>query len=161
MPQTDYSTIRPVAIEGGLVDIADNTIESRVSTDPVDIPFGKPVKAETVANGVDKACLLAVASTDTAMGLAVYSNAYAKEEFGTTGLKAGSMISVLRQGRIWVKAGATVADGQRAYYQTSTKKWVVAPVALDTIDMTGQAVFRSSGVLDQLVQLEVDMVNKP
>jgi len=34
-------------------------------------------------------------------------------------------------------------------------------VALDTIDMTGQAVFRSSGVLDQLVQLEVDMVNKP
>lgn len=161
MPQTDYSTTRPVAIEGALVDIANNTIESRVSTDPADIPFGKPVKAETVASGVDKACLLAVASTDTVMGLAVHSNAYAKEEFGTTGLKAGSMVSVLRQGRIWVKAGVTVADGQRAFYQTSTKKWVIAAVALDTIDMTGQCVFRSSGVLDQLVQLEVDMVNKP
>ncbi len=161
MPQTDYSTMRPVAIEGGLVDLANNTIESRVSTDPADIPFGKPVKAETVASGVDKACLLAVASTDTVMGLTVYSNSYAKEEFGTTGLKAGSMFSVLRQGRMWVKAGVAVADGQRAYYQTSTKKWVVAAVALDTIDMTGQAVFRSSGVLDQLVQLEVDMVNKP
>jgi len=112
MPQTDYSTTRGVAIEGGLVDIADNTIESRVSTDVVDIPFGKPVKAETVASGVDKACLLAAASTDTVMGLAVYSNAYAKEEFGTS-LKAGSMISVLRRGRIWVKAGVTVADGGR------------------------------------------------
>jgi hypothetical protein len=27
--------------------------------------------------------------------------------------------------------------------------------------MTGQAVFRSSGVLDALVQLDVDMTNKP
>ena len=105
--------------------------------------------------------IIAAASTDTVMGIAVYSNAYAKEEFGTTGLKAGSMISVLRSGRILVKAGVTVADGQRAYYQTSTKKWVIAAVALDTIDMTGQAVFRSSGILDQLVQLEVEMTNKP
>ena len=161
MPQTDYSTSRPVAIEGGLVDIADNTIESRVSVGVDDIPFGKPVKTVNVASGIDKGCELATLSTDTVMGLAVYSNAYAKEEFGTTGLKAGSMISVLRSGRIQVKAGVTVADGQRAYYQTSTKKWVIAAVALDTIDMTGQCVFRSSGVLDQLVQLEVDMVNKP
>jgi len=161
MPQTDYSTTRPIAIEGGLVDIAPSVIESRASSDPVDIPFGKPVKADPAAAGVDKSCLLAVASTDLPMGIAVHSNSYAKEEFGTTGLKAYSKISVLRQGRIWVKAGGTVAEGQRAYYQPSTKKWVVAPVALDTIDMTGQAVFRSSGVLDQLVQLEVDMVNKP
>ena len=161
MPQTDYSTSRPVTIEGGLVDIADNTIESRVSVGVDDIPFGKPVKTVNVASGIDKGCELATLSTDTVMGLAVHGNAYAKEEFGTTGLKAGSMISVLRSGRIWVKAGVTVADGQRAYYQTSTKKWVIAAVALDTIDMIGQCVFRSSGVLDQLVQLEVDMVNKP
>lgn len=161
MPQTDYSTTRPIAIEGGIVDIEPSVIESRVSSDPADIPFGKPVKADTATAGVDKACLLAVASTDLPMGIAVYNNSYAKEEFGTTGLKAYSKISVLRRGRIWVKAGGTVAEGQRAYYQTSTKKWVVAAVALDTIDMTGQAVFRSSGTLDAFVQLDVDMTNKP
>lgn len=70
------------------------------------------------------------------------------------------MVNVLRKGRIRVKAGVTIADGQRLYYQTSTGKWVVAAVALDTIDMTAQVIARSSGVLNDLIIAEVDMTNK-
>ena len=70
------------------------------------------------------------------------------------------MVNVLRKGRIRGKAGVNIADGQRLYYQTATGKWVVAAVALDTIDMTAQVIARSSGVLNDLIIAEVDMTNK-
>ena len=70
------------------------------------------------------------------------------------------MVNVLRKGRIRVKAGGTIADGDRLYYQTSTGKWVNAAVALDTINMTSQVLARTSGALNELITAEVDMTNK-
>lgn len=160
MPQTIYRTLMPTAIEGAIADDGAIDVESRVNSGVSEIPFGRPVKAETIAAGVDKACLLAAASTDVPIGIAAHSHSYAVEELGTSGLKTYAMVNVLRKGRIRVKAGVTIADGQRLYYQTSTGKWVVAAVALDTIDMTAQVIARSSGVLNDLIVAEVDMTNK-
>ena len=84
----------------------------------------------------------------------------AVEELGTSGIKAYVMVNVLRKGRIRVKAGGTIADGDRLYYQTSTGKWVNAAVALDTINMTAQVLARTSGALNELITAEVDMTNK-
>ena len=161
MPQTTYRTVMPVAIEGQIADDGLIDVESRVNTGMSEIPFGRPVKAETVATGVDKGCILCTASTEVPIGIAVHSHSYSVEELGTSGMKAGAMVNVLRKGRIRVKAGVTIADGQRLYYQTSTGKWVVATVVLDTIDMTGQVIARSSGVLNDFIVAEVDMTNKP
>lgn len=160
MPQTTYRTLMPTAIEGAIADDGAIDVESRVNSGVSEIPFGRPVKAETIAAGVDKACLLAAASTDVPIGIAAHSHSYAVEELGTTGIKTYAMVNVLRKGRIRVKAGVTIADGQRLYYQTSTGKWVVAAVALDTIDMTAQVISRSSGVLNDLIIAECDMTNK-
>ena len=160
MPQTTYRTLMPTAIEGAIADDGAIDVESRVNSGVSEIPFGRPVKAETIAAGVDKACLLAAASTDVPIGIAAHSHSYAVEELGTSGLKTYAMVNVLRKGRIRVKAGVTIADGQRRYYQTPTGKWVVAAVALDTIDMTAQVIARSSGVLNDLIIAEVDMTNK-
>ena len=160
MPQTTYRTLMPTAIEGAIADDGAIDVESRVNSGVSEIPFGRPVKAETIAAGVDKACLLAAASTDVPIGIAAHSHSYAVEELGTSGLKTYAMVNVLRKGRIRVKAGVTIADGQRLYYQTSTGKWVVAAVALDTIDMTAQVSAGSSGVLNDLIIAEVDMTNK-
>lgn len=160
MPQTTYRTVMPVAIEGAIADDGAIDVESRVNTGVSEIPFGRPVKAETVATGVDKGCILCTASTESPIGIAAHSHAYVVEELGMSGMKAGAMVNVLRKGRIRVKAGVTIADGQRLYYQTSTGKWVVAAVALDTIDMTAQVIARSSGVLNDLIIAEVDMSNK-
>lgn len=160
MPQTTYRTVMPVAIEGAIADDGAIDVESRVNTGVSEIPFGRPVKAETIAAGVDKGCLLAAASTDVPIGIAAHSHSYAAEELGTSGIKSGSMVNVLRHGRIRVKAGGSIADGQRLHYQTSTGKWVTAAVVTDTIDMTAQVIARSSGVLNDLIIAEVDMSNK-
>jgi len=160
MPQTTYRTLMPTAIEGAIADDGAIDVESRVNTGVSEIPFGRPVKAETIAAGVDKGCLLAAASTDVPIGVAAHSHSYAVEELGTNGIKAYAMVKVLRHGRIRVKAGGTIADGDRLYYQTSTGKWVNAAVVLDTINMTAQVLARSSGVVNELIIAEVDMSNK-
>lgn len=159
MPQTTYRTVMPVAIEGAIADDGAIDIESRSNTGVSEIPFGRPVKAETIAAGVDKGCLLAAAATDVPIGIAAHSHSYAVEELGTSGIKS-AIVNVLRHGRIRVKAGGTIADGDRLYYQTSTGKWVNAAVALDTINMTAQVLARSSGVVNELIIAEVDMSNK-
>lgn len=161
MPQTTYGTVYAVAIEGMIADSGVTDVESRVNTGVSEIPFGRPVKAETIAAGVDKGCLLAAASTDVPIGIAVHSHQYAVEELGTSGMKTGAMVNVLRHGRVRVKIGGTIADGTRLFYQTSTGKYVSAAVALDTIDMTGQLIARTSGVLNDLIVAEIDMTNKP
>lgn len=161
MPQTVYRTALPVAIEGMIADSGVTDVESRVNTGLSEIPFGRPVKAETVATGVDKGCILCTASTDVPIGIAAHSHSYAVEELGTSGLKSYVEVNVLRHGRIRLKAGGTIADGDRLYYQTSTGKWVNAAVALDTINMTAQVLARSSGVVNELIIAEVDMSNKP
>lgn len=157
MPQTTYRTVMPVAIEGAIADDGAIDIESRVSSvsSVIEIPFGRPV---ALVSG--SACVLCTGYLDTPIGIAAHSHSYAAEELGTSGIKAGSKVNVLRHGRIRVKAGGSIADGQRLHYQTSTGKWVTAAVATDTIDMTAQVIARSSGVLNDLIIAEVDMSNK-
>ncbi len=157
MPQTTYRTVMPVAIEGAIADDGAIDIESRVSSVSavIEIPFGRPV---ALVSG--SACVLCTGYLDTPIGIAAHSHSYAAEELGTSGIKAGSKVNVLRHGRIRVKAGGSIADGERLHYQTSTGKWVTAAVATDTIDMTGQVIARSAGVLNDLVIAEVDMSNK-
>lgn len=161
MPQTTYRTVMPVGIEGAIADDGPAVdIESRVSSlsNATEIPFGRPVAS--VSGSEAKACVLCTGYTDTPIGIAAHSHSYAAEELGTSGIKSGSMVNVLRHGRIRVKAGGTIADGDRLYYQTSTGKWVNAAVALDTINMTAQVLARSSGVVNELIIAEVDMSNK-
>lgn len=160
MPQTTYRTVMPVAIEGAIADDGAIDIESRVSavSSVTEIPFGSPVAS---VNGSEaKACVLCTGYTDTPIGIAAHSHSYAAEELGTSGIKSGSMVNVLRHGRIRLKAGGSIADGQGLHYQTSTGKWVTAAVAADTIDMTARVIARSSGVLNDLIIAEVDMSNK-
>lgn len=157
MPQTTYRTVMPVGIEGAIADDGPAVdIESRVSSEP--IPFGRPVAS--VGGSEAKACVLCTSYTETPIGIAAHSHSYAAEELGTSGIKSGSMVNVLRHGRIRVKAGGSISDGERLYYQTSTGKWVTAAVSADTIDMTGQVIARSAGVLNDLVIAEIDMSNK-
>lgn len=159
MPQTTYRTVMPVAIEGAIADDGAIDIESRVSSVSfAEIPFGRPVSS--VSGSEAKACVLCTDYNSTPIGIAAHSHSYAAEELGTSGIKSGSMVNVLRHGRIRLKAGGSIADGQRLYYQTSTGKWVTAAVATDTIDMTAQVIARSSGVLNDLIIAEVDMSNK-
>lgn len=161
MPQTDYRTVMPVGIEGAIADDSPAVdIESRVSSTgtATEIPFGRPVAS--VSGSSAKACVLCTDYSYTPIGIAAHSHSYAAGELGTSGIKSGSMVNVLRHGRIRVKAGGSIADGQGLHYQTSTGKWVTAAVAADTIDMTGQVIARSAGVLNDLVIAEIDMSNK-
>lgn len=160
MPQTDYRTVMPVGIEGAIADDGAIDIESRVSSvgSVTEIPFGRPVAS--VSGSSAKACVLCTSYTDTPIGIAVHSHSYAAEELGTAGIKSGATVNVLRHGRVLLKAGGSISDGQHLYYQTSTGKWVTAAVATDTIDMTAQVIARSSGVINGLIIAEVDMSNK-
>lgn len=161
MPQTDYRTVMPVGIEGAIADDGPAVdIESRVSSvgSVTEIPFGRPVAS--VSGLSAKACVLCTSYTDTPIGIAVHSHSYAAEELGTAGIKSGATVNVLRHGRVLLKAGGSISDGEHLYYQTSTGKWVTAAVATDTIDMTAQVIARSSGVINGLIIAEVDMSNK-
>ena len=161
MPQTTYRTVMPTGIEGAIADDGPAVdIESRVSSTATatEIPFGRPVAS--VSGLQAKVCVLCADYNYTPIGIAVHSHSYAAEELGTSGIKSGSKVNVLRHGRVLLKAGGSISDGQHLYYQTSTGKWVTAAVAADTIDMTAQVIARSSGVLNDLIIAEVDMSNK-
>jgi hypothetical protein len=160
MAQTNYSPGLLPSLPGMLADLNPLVTESGYNSESsAEAAFGAPVRADVLA---DRAFLLSNLATPAIYGLVVHDDSYdPRVELGATGVKSGGKLTILRAGRITVKAGTgAVTKGARAYYQSSSGGWVTTS-AMDTIDTTKQAVFASSAAAGGICVLEVDFRNAP
>lgn len=182
--QNDYPTKPDAAVEGQLITPIEHanliTVINREAS--AAIPFGRAVVWKTSSPTTDLDVLLPAAETDSVAGIVIRLDSYQPThtitmedgttttvgQLSSTGLIPGTMMTILRKGKIWVKSedGAAVND----------RLWVRAVAAgdpeflggitnaddgTDTIDCTKQGQFLSSGSAGALVQLEVNFLNKP
>jgi hypothetical protein len=161
MAQLTYSISPARAIAGMIAHVmeADDIVSAVNAEASAEIPFGVFVKAGTA----ERTALLLSASTDKPLGVVVWRKWYEKTlDLGTTGVKAGVRIDVMRKGRIWVtcETAMALADGVHIRYGGApVPKGAVrnATVASETID--GSKIAKPVTVLAAagLVALDVDV----
>ena len=169
--QTTYATGPAAAIEGQLVDSDDNVIVAMKNNEAsAEIAFGRAVAFEGSTD--DQGALLPLAAnTPKLAGLVVHSHAYSKSalgDLGTTGIKSGGVLNVLRKGRIWARCTSSVVPGDRLFAQKTVNGGTRPLGKLDnaadggnSIDATAQGVWMTTAAADGLAILEVDFTNKP
>lgn len=168
--QATYGVTMTRGIEGQLADNSTFHAEPFYSEEAsAEIAFGRAVKFGTNINGV----LLPTAETDLIAGILMHSNEYTRgfdgADLGTTGVKPGAKMNVLRRGRILVKCkSVVVANVSRLWVRAvagAPPEYLGgledADDSTDMIDCTAQGVFRESGAVDDLVILEVDFTREP
>ena len=165
--QTTYLDNPPLPYEGMLGD-GDHDIIAAVNEEAsAEIAFGRAVKFGTADNGA----LLPTAETSVIKGITVHSHAYSNSpngSLGSTGMKSGAMMNLLRKGRIWVKCEDGCADGDRLWVRAVAG---AAPEYLgglnnaddstDMVDCTAQGVWLTTAAAEGMALLEVDFTNKP
>lgn len=167
--QTSYPTTPNAALEGQLAH-ADGMLSAEIKSmysaeASAEIPFGYGVKWGSATDG--KAAKLPALETDKVAGVVVFSHSYENGpngELGTTGVKPGGKLHVLRKGVIWVKVRTGCAPGDRAWLRcTATPgavgSWENADDGTETIDCTAQGVFESYAAADGMAKLRVDFTN--
>ncbi|CAB5223302.1 hypothetical protein UFOVP380_32 [uncultured Caudovirales phage] len=106
MSQTSYSTYPAVAYEGQLLPSVPYTVESRVAT--ASIPFGRAVQRVTSDDQVGL-----TAASGVPQGVAIIEHDKPNDQ--AEDVLTGQTLSVLKRGRVWVRAVGAVTQGAPAY----------------------------------------------
>ena len=174
--QTSVS-VAPLEGYAGTLDTAypHTLITARSSESSASIPFGKAVVWDPSTPTHDRDVTLPTGETDSVMGIVVHNHNFARAwidsagtthgELDATGLRPGTIFSVLRKGRILVTAATATVAGV-------SKLWVRAVAGLgetlgaledaddstDMIDCTTKGTWMSTVAAGELAWLEVDFV---
>lgn len=183
--QHDYSVNPPVAYEGQIIGpIEDCDIIPVKNADTVSLPFGTAVVWKKSSPTSDLDVILPTAATDSVAGIIIHLKSYQPTytirthdgstatvgELDSTGLVPGTIMAILRRGKIAVKstASAAVAVDDRLFVGAVTNSTVTVPGKMrnsadstNTIDCSKQGVFLSSGATGTFLQLSVDFNAKP
>lgn len=164
--QTSY-TSAPGAYFAGLVlrsDLTEAKIQGEASAE---IAFGSAVKLHaTNRNSV----VLPSAQADKVFGILARSHTYSSTvDIGTTGVKPGASLDVLRRGLIVVTAEEAVTYQGRGYVRCTTGGtaeeivggFAAAAESTETIDTTSQVEFQGDLAAAGLVAVEVDFTREP
>lgn len=169
--QTGYNVAMDRGIDGALADDGPHDVVARYNEEAsAEIAFGRAVKQGTN----DRGCKLPTAQADEIMGVVVHSNTYSKgtstSDLGSTGVRAGGLLSILQRGRLLVmNRGAAVGPSSRLYVRAvssdtgfETKGGLEgAADAAKMIDCTKQGKWRGTIAQGALGVLDVDFINKP
>jgi len=164
--QTSYSAAPAKALSGQLADSAPHTIVSMVNEEAsAEMRFGVAV----AQGSADDGALLPDEASDEIVGIVVHSHAYHKtQELGSTGLKPGVVMDVLRKGRIWVTCRSGCTKGDRLYVRQDITgggtEFEGAPedaADTDNIDCTNQGRWMTTASAGELALLEVDFTASP
>lgn len=176
--QTTYSDA-PSAAYSGLLIGADHEIVPMVNAEAsAEMPFGAGICRKTSSPATDQDAILPAAEGDMVWGILVHSNIYDRTytladgttagELGTTGVKPGAMLNILRRGLVWVYCRKAIEVGDRLWIRAvasggSPAEFLGAPEpdddSTDMIDCTGQGVFESSCGAGGFAKLRVDFTN--
>lgn len=140
-----YRTDPAAAFEGMVADMSNAVIVSK--TAEAAIGFGK-----AVARGDDSNTARVTETGDTEiLGIAVRSQA---TEPTTTGeYPAKDTAAIMRKGPIWVKAGATVAEGDSVYVTVNGGAFTGAS-GTGKVQIAG-ATFETAGAANDLVRVHI------
>jgi hypothetical protein len=152
-----------------LVNTCINEIDSFVNAEAsAEIPFGVMV----CQGATDKAALklntsAAAMAGDVLLGVVVHSHAYAVSgELGTTGLKPGVIMSVLRKGRVYVQVEEAVTPASAVKVRAVAAGAEVAGAFRDTADSTdcvdcsSFCRYRTTAAAAGFAELELDMTGR-
>jgi len=117
MSQLAYNTKSGIAFEGMLADLQNNDVVSRANGEAsADIPFGIGVTRLTDTE-VDLPTLIG----DHLVGVSVHSHAYDNRDPNQApeGVRANQLVSVLRQGVVWVRPEDAVTEGGAVFMRIS------------------------------------------
>lgn len=168
--QTDYIIVQTVAIEGALADNSDHDVVPMYNGEAsAEIAFGRAVAYARAGDGSDNAALLPLAAnTPLCAGITLHIDQYTAADLGTTGVKIGGQLSVLRRGRVWAKCLTACQPGDRLFVQKTvnggTRPLGVCDNAVDgsnSIDLTKVGEWRTTASAGGLAILEVDFTTKP
>lgn len=172
--QTTVSVGPAQGYPGMLDAAAEHLIVTGRNDDSVSIPFGKAVIWDPSSPATDISVTLPAGSqTSPVMGIVMFSQKYARawtDSAGTvhgdldaTGLVNGTMMNVVRRGRILVTAASTVVAGVNKLYVRSVAVLGETLGALegaadstDMIDCTAQGTWMSSATAGGLAWLQVN-----
>ncbi len=165
MPQTSYSSNMAKGFAGMLADGSRaDIITMRNVEASAEIAFGLAVKYGGTSD--DLGAKLPAAETDKIAGIVVHTHSYNKtNQLGTTGVKTGELLNVIRKGRILVTAQTAVAPGDRLWVRAVAGGAEVlggledADDSTDMIDCTNQGVWMTTAAAGELAWLEVDFTN--
>ncbi len=169
--QSTYSFNMTAGFAGMLADdSAHDVIAMRNDEASAQIAFGLGVKFNSTSDG--KSAALPTAQADKIAGIVMHSHAYSNGEngdLGTTGLKPGAVMNILRKGRILVTARSAVGVGDRLYVRRTSSDTGFetlggledAADSTDMVDCTAQGVWLTAAAAGELAVLEVDFTNKP
>lgn len=183
--QTDFSINPPVAYDGqviGPIELYD--IIPVKNADTVSIPLGAFVVFKTSSPTSDFDVVLPTTANDLVAGIIIHLKSYMpafsiKDLNGATqtagqldanGLVPGTMMALLRRGKVAVKstAAAAVAVADRLHVGAVTNTTVTLPGkarnsadSTNTIDCSKQGQFLSSGATGTYLELTVDFNAKP
>ncbi|MEI6806685.1 MAG: hypothetical protein WCK49_09310 [Myxococcaceae bacterium] len=140
--QLIYSSTRKTGIVGQKTDSGPSYVVSAFSE--------KAVEAGTlVVFDGDQKCRAPATKEDLGFALGmVLSQGFA--------IKPGSMLSILRSGRVWVEAGGDIAAGSSVFVNLKSGAFV-AQESPEAIKLKN-ACFLSSGKKDDVVELELNLI---
>lgn len=176
--QTTVSA-RPAKGYAGMLDAAypHSIITAQNGEASASIPFGKGVVWDPTSPAHDVSVTLPANQADKVMGIVVFRGGYSRAwtdadgvvhgDLDATGLVPGTVLGVLRRGRILVTAASAVTPGDRLYIRRtaglgeSLGALEDAADSTDMIDSTNQGVWMSTAAAGELAWLEVDFTAGP
>jgi hypothetical protein len=154
-----------VAFEGMKADTGPHDVISMVNNEAsAEMAFGHAVAFEGSTD--DQGALSPDALTDKIAGILLHSHAYSNApggDLGTTGVKPGAKLSVLRKGRVWGICANGCAPGDRLHIRVlggTEGELRSAADGVNTIDSSTQGVWLTTATAGNLAVLEVDFTNE-
>ena len=172
--QTSIS-VAPALGYAGMVDAGapNYFVTGRNDEASASIPFGKAVVWDPSSPATDISVTLPANQTDPVMGIVAFSQRHSRAwvgadgntygELDATGLRPGTIMNVLRKGRILVVAASTVVAGVSKLYvrRTATGGEALGDLedaadGTDMIDCSTKGTWMTSATAGSLAWLEVD-----
>lgn len=173
--QTSYSSAPAIGYAGLLEGNIDQDVITLKNVEvSASMPIGSGICWKTSSPASDIDALLPAAQADLVAGIVAHSNTYAPAwtdaagvvhgDLASGGLVTGTIMNVLRTGKILVVAGTAVAPGDRLYVRRAGGTLGALENAADStnmIDCTKQGQWLTTAALGGLAWLQVDFTNKP
>lgn len=167
--QTSYSIRMSLPYAGVLYDGGPHDVITMVNAEAsAEMAFGRAVAFK--GSGTDDlAAIIPAADTARLAGIVLHSHNYAATvQTGTTGVKAGERLSVLRKGRVYAISEDGCVPGDRLWVRVvagGDPEFLGglnnADDSTDMIDATSIGVWQSTASAGGVAVLEVDFTAKP
>ena len=177
--QTTFSAAPAIGYEGMLDAGAHDIMTFKNAESTAAIAFGRAVVFKGSPT-TDKDAVLPALETNKVAGIVVHSHAYSRVwtdasgtkygELDTDGLRPGTLLNVLRKGRVLVRCEDGCVPGDRLWVRCtvgspSTVEYLGslnnADEGTEMIDCTTQGVWLTTASAEGLAWLDVDFTNEP